>query len=136
MQRNNKGFTLVELIVAIIIVGILASFAIPRFTVYTYKAKATEFTMLLVQIYAAEETYEGEVGKYADMQELDIEIPESKWFKYSVAPNPSWSEGFIATATVIAPGFGGCKGGETASIDQTGAKKGDKNLIKYTKNWP
>jgi len=136
MKRNNKGFTLVELIVAIIIVGILASVAIPRFTVYSYKARASEYPTLLMQIYAAEESFVAEVGKYAALEELDISIPESKWFKYSVAPNPSWNEGFIATATVLEPGFGGCKGGESASIDQSGAKKGDKNLIKYTKNWP
>lgn len=136
MKLNEKGFTLVELIIVIVIIGILTSFAIPRFTVYSYKAKAAEFTLVLTQIYTAEEAQEAEVGTYADNSQLDLEIPTSKWFDYTVVPNPTWAEGFIATATVKAPGFGKCKGGEKATIDQNGVKAGDKNLIKYTKNWP
>ena len=45
--RNQKGFTLVELMVVIIIVGILAAVAVPLYTDYIEKARVTEATSIM-----------------------------------------------------------------------------------------
>jgi prepilin-type N-terminal cleavage/methylation domain-containing protein len=37
--RNKKGFTLVELMITVVIVGVLVAVAVPSFIVYRYKAK-------------------------------------------------------------------------------------------------
>lgn len=56
-MKNEKGFTLVELMVVVAIIGLLSAVAIPNFKKYQAKSKMSEAKLQLSAIYAAEATY-------------------------------------------------------------------------------
>ncbi|WP_051514797.1 prepilin-type N-terminal cleavage/methylation domain-containing protein [Fervidicella metallireducens] len=64
-KKRKKGFTLVELIVVIAILGILAAVTVPRFTGYQDKAKSTQTLVNAKQIATAIDSLIAE-GKTVD----------------------------------------------------------------------
>jgi prepilin-type N-terminal cleavage/methylation domain-containing protein len=64
MQRNQKGFTLIELMIVVVIIGILAALAIPRFMRATTKSKQSEARQILKQVYTMQRAYRQEYNAY------------------------------------------------------------------------
>jgi len=63
-RHRRQGFTLMELMTVVAIVGILAAVAAPTFTGYIYKARTSEATEFLGVIRLREEAYRAEFGVY------------------------------------------------------------------------
>ncbi|KPK50651.1 MAG: hypothetical protein AMJ63_14250 [Myxococcales bacterium SG8_38_1] len=63
-MKRNEGFTITELMIAVVIMGVLATLAIPTFTSYIYKARVTEATNFLGEIKQRQESYRNEFGQY------------------------------------------------------------------------
>lgn len=63
-RENLQGFTLVELMTVVIIVGVLSAVAIPTFSSYIYKSRTSEATEFLGVIRLREEAYRSEFGVY------------------------------------------------------------------------
>jgi type IV pilus assembly protein PilA len=64
LHTRKGGFTLIELMIVVAIIGILAAIAIPNFVRFQLRAKSSEGKMNLAAIRTAEEGYFAEFGTY------------------------------------------------------------------------
>ena len=76
MTNNKNGFTLIELLVVVLIIGILASVALPQYQKAVAKSRATQGLALLRPVVEAAESYHLANGVYpTSFSELDISLP-------------------------------------------------------------
>jgi type IV pilus assembly protein PilE len=66
MRNNEKGITLIELLIVIVIVGILAAIAVPVYTNYMLRARRADAKIGLEQLRASQEMFRAERGRYAN----------------------------------------------------------------------
>ena len=105
-QKPIRGFSLVELLVVVAVIGIIAGLAIPRFMLTTAKSKQAEAKGILKQIYKMQRVYHQEYDTYGangqsasasgSFNTLGIEIMSSARYVYSIIAD---STTFTATAT-------------------------------------
>lgn len=67
MVLDRKGFTLIELLIVVIIIGVLATLAIPQYTNYVERARAAEALNMIGAINSAEAAYKLENNAYTNI---------------------------------------------------------------------
>jgi type II secretion system protein G len=112
-MKNIKGFTLVEMLVVVLIIGILAAIAWPQYQKAVERAKKAKIQSLLKAIANAQEAYHLANGRYATtFDQLDITLPQGKpdcipWFGLIVTDTvclDDWSVSLKESTHSNAPG--------------------------------
>lgn len=106
-KLGQKGFSLIELMIVVAIIGILATIAIPNFTNFLVKSRQAEARTALGGVFAAEKSFFSEWSMYyGDFRDIGY-LPEGN-SRYAVGfagtgaapPNP-----FVGTAVGCAAGL-------------------------------
>lgn len=105
-HNREKGFTLIELMIVVVIIGILAALAIPRFMQATTKSKQSEAKQLLKQVYTMQRTYRQANNSYGDdgvtaaagatFPQIGVEIMATAIYSYAMV---AAANTFTCTAT-------------------------------------
>jgi len=101
-KMNERGITLIELMVVVVIVAILATIAIPVYTGYMRKARRADAKTALEQVRAAQEMWRAEKGSYStDIAQLQntMGAPLATVGDYTWALTAAAATTFTARAT-------------------------------------
>lgn len=131
-KRKLKAFTLTEVLIALVIIGILILLALPNLMPLISKAKSTEAQLQLEHIYTLEKSYFYLHSKYSStFEDIDYEavksIGEGGTANYKIEIISATDNAFKATATATVD-FDGDGIFNEWEIDQ------DKNLKEVTKD--
>jgi len=113
--NNSKGFTLIELMIVVAIIGVLAAIALPSFLRFQCRAMQSEAKTNLGGIRVCQESYFAEYKKYGtNFAEIGFAPKGSVKYSYATTGN---TDGFTATAT--APGTSGNVAGDVWTMTAT-----------------
>jgi prepilin-type N-terminal cleavage/methylation domain-containing protein len=117
MLKGRRGFTLIELLIVVVIIGILASFAIPNFRNTKGKARAAGLKSDLRNLATAQEAYFYDNTVYTtNLPALNVSLSPGTTVTWGTVNGAGWAASvthpmafpitcaiFVGTAPAIAP---------------------------------
>ena len=79
VRRLNKGFTLIELMIVVAIIGILAAVALPAYQDYTVRAKVSELMIAASSAKTAVSEAAATLGAVPDANSVSVQTQSSKY---------------------------------------------------------
>jgi len=91
-MSRKRGFTLIELLIVVVVIGILAAFAIPKFQSTKGKAYTSSLRSDLRNLATAEEAYFYEASTYtSNLGALNVTLSSGVTVTFGVANGSGWS---------------------------------------------
>jgi type IV pilus assembly protein PilE len=101
MKQAQQGFTLIELMIAVVVVGILSAVAIPNYRSYVLKAERGAAKAVMLNLAQSQERYFTNNGTYLAIAALPTAAPAG-WQNYSGGSAASAKYSVVVTGGVIA----------------------------------
>lgn len=101
-SASARGFTLIEMLIAVAIAGVLAAAAYPSFQAPLHKARRLDGISALLQLQMSQEQWRSDHSRYASAEELRAPAT-SQLGHYTIAVSDVDASGYTLVATALGP---------------------------------